>query len=156
MKIRTQQISKKVQERILIILAFKLLSELLSESPWEQPEDIGNGNKYDKIVVLFPFGGRIDHTLGNISTLWSFQTEYPSIWEACDILLLDEVSTMQLLPAGLNYIWPAIDVQARKGVGLVPLMGKCEKIKTQGLKWNIGNPEDWVQQIDFGKCKFEN
>lgn len=29
-------------------------------------------------------------------------------------------------------------------------MGKCDKVKTTGLKWNLGNPGDTLNTLEFG------
>ena len=62
---------------------------------------------------------------------------------------MDENSLMVYLEAGENIIKRSKKYESTKGVGLIPLGDKVEKIQTQGLKYNMGNSEDPISSLDF-------
>lgn len=128
--------------------SLSLVSDLLEINTEEHKFSTENG-KYDKIIVLFPFGGRIDQTLSSMHVLCRTWEVNEKLWKHTDLLLMDSVSTMQYLHPGTNEISIAADVQSMNSWGIIPLMGKCEKIKTQGLKWNMGH-KDEPDFLEFG------
>jgi thiamine pyrophosphokinase len=81
-----------------------------------------------KIIVYGAFGGRIDQTLSSIHVLF----KNPQL----DIMLVDKYSIMTLINVGKTIVRPSIH-EERKGCGLIPVDGKVDQVKTEGLKWNL-------------------
>ena len=116
--------------------SIRCIVECIASNPFIPNDESKNEyrERNDKIIILFPFGGRIDHTLGSMHTLCKLHAEtYPTTVE---YILMDETSTMQCLGVGENIILPS-KIQSNLGCGVIPLMGKCTKIKTSGLRWNM-------------------
>ena len=93
--------------------------------------------KPKRIFFLSAFGGRIDHTLSNMSNLYQLQKEHDT-----EIILLDRYSKMICLRPDIDYeiqLSKAIDL--KEGVGIVPVPVEPSKngneISTTGFKWNI-------------------
>ena len=55
--------------------------------------------------------------------------------------LMDKNSLMIFLKAGINTIEVSEKLIAKKGCGFFPSTYRVEKIKTSGLKWNMGNSD---------------
>ncbi len=93
------------------------------------------------------FGGRLDHSLSAIHVL----TKYSYIINnpACDLILMDKNSLMILLMKGIHIITISKKLITSKGCGCFPVAEKVDKIKTSGLKWNMGNPDDYFKSIDW-------
>ncbi len=84
--------------------------------------------KPDEIIIVAALGGRMDHTLANISLLTNFQS-----------------STFNLkLNDGLEEIFlcnDQVEVYGRSGdiVSLIPWGGNVEGVFTENLKWKLNN-----------------
>ncbi|HCR69849.1 MAG TPA: thiamine diphosphokinase [Anaerolineae bacterium] len=84
--------------------------------------------KPDEIIIVAALGGRMDHTLANISLLTNFQS-----------------STFNLkLNDGLEEIFlcnDQVEVNGRSGdiVSLIPWGGNVEGVTTENLKWKLKN-----------------
>ena len=62
---------------------------------------------------------------------------------------MDDYSLMIFLEAGDNFIKPSIKYESKSGCGLIPIGNKVTKLITSGLKYNMGNPGDSVDSLDF-------
>jgi thiamine pyrophosphokinase len=83
-------------------------------------------NKFTEIFVLGATGGRIDHTIGNLSALIKFS------WRA-DITFVQDDGLV------LPIVWERkFDLPIGTIISLMPLT-LCEGIVTTGLKWNLKN-----------------
>lgn len=104
---------------------------------------------YSKVIALGAFGGRIDQTIASIHVLYKMNSLFSEKCRENEIILMDENSLMLYLEAGENIIKRSKKYESTKGVGLIPLGDKVEKIQTQGLKYNMGNSEDPISSLDF-------
>lgn len=84
--------------------------------------------KPDEIIILGALGGRIDHTLANISLLSNFELL------TCDLRLSDGIEEISLCKDQLQ-------VKGRSGdvISLIPYQGNVEGVTTQNLKWKLNN-----------------
>lgn len=76
-------------------------------------------------------GGRLDHTLAALNTLYCF----PHL----DIVLWGERNLVRLLPRGKSVIKPELGMEGPT-CGLVPLAAPATASST-GLKWNLNNTQ---------------
>lgn len=83
--------------------------------------------RIDTIIALGALGGRLDHILSNISTLYSFRD--------IQLVLCGDGNLTRLLRAGRTIIRPNLDVEGPT-CGLVPMDGPAVAT-TQGLRWNM-------------------
>eukprot|EP00877_Chromochloris_zofingiensis_P002423 jgi/Chrzof1/12181/Cz06g24070.t1 len=83
------------------------------------------------ILVLGALGGRLDHTLAALNTLYCF----PHL----DIVLWGERNLVRLLPRGKSVIKPELGMEGPT-CGLVPLAAPATASST-GLKWNLNNTQ---------------
>lgn len=83
------------------------------------------------ISIIGALGGRLDHEMANINTLFKFQHAQPSL----HLILVGTVSAVQLLPAGCT----TLSISAWEGptCGLLPIGGVCEEVTTTGLEWDV-------------------
>lgn len=65
------------------------------------------------------------------------------------ISLMDKNSLMLLLKAGNNKIKISKSLTSLKGCGFFPISERVERIQTSGLKWNMGNRDCQVSQLDW-------
>jgi thiamine pyrophosphokinase len=86
------------------------------------------------------FGGRLDHTLKNISTLKKYTEINQSLLSngTYDMLFMDQHSTLLYLPAGENKIHLSQTFDSDYGCGLFSFEEKKVEVETTGLEWNIG------------------
>ena len=54
-----------------------------------------------------------------------------------------------MLSQGSNIVNLPMNLISKKGCGFFPVSERVERIQTQGLKWNMGNEEDYVKSIDW-------
>lgn len=82
--------------------------------------------KPDEIIIVAALGGRMDHTLANISLLANFQTINLKLNDG-----LEEISLCK----------DQVEVKGRSGdiVSLIPWGGNVEGVTTQNLKWKLNN-----------------
>uniref|UniRef100_A0A061S914 Thiamine pyrophosphokinase n=1 Tax=Tetraselmis sp. GSL018 TaxID=582737 RepID=A0A061S914_9CHLO len=94
-------------------------------------EESGLRRESVTIVCVGALGGRLDHTLGNLNVLYSFQE--------LNLVLCGDGNLTRLLPAGTSVIHPD---RAMEGptCGLIPLGGPV-RATTTGLRWNLDNTE---------------
>jgi thiamine pyrophosphokinase len=95
---------------------------------------------YDFVLVLGAFGGRLDHEMQNVNTLFS-HTRSSSLGR---VVLLDATGWAALLHGGGGEHTVTLrqgsegTIGADSGTcGLVPIGGPCEHVTTTGLRWNI-------------------
>ena len=81
----------------------------------------------DTIVAVGAHGGRLDHILSNLSTLYTFRH--------MNIVLCGDGNLTRLIPVGKAIIRPARGVEG-PSCGLIPLLGPAVAT-TRGLKWNL-------------------
>lgn len=89
------------------------------------------------ILVAGALGGRFDHEMGNINTLYSFKTTR--------IVLLSDDCLIQLLPNNRNH---EIHIQSSvegPHCGLIPIGATSKSSTTTGLQWNLDN-----KKMEFG------
>ena len=81
-------------------------------------------SKFDHIAVVGAAGGRVDHTVGNLSVL-------PKFFPDAIIRLVDDHGEM-------SYVGRELEFEARKGdvISLIPL-NRCEEIVTRGLRYAL-------------------
>ena len=90
------------------------------------------------MVAVGAFGGRLDQQMANLNMAFSY---------ACfeRFYLLSDASLACVLPPGKHVIEP--NREAEDGsCGLIPLGGRCERVVTTGLKWNL----DGERPLEFG------
>lgn len=90
-------------------------------------------------VVLGGHGGRMDQTLGNLNTLYSWaERKHTLYW-------LEEKNVVLALHEGKHHI--NIDASSEgPSCGLVPIGKPVASVSTDGLKWNLNS-----QKLAFGK-----
>ena len=62
---------------------------------------------------------------------------------------MDKNSIMLLLKPGCNSIELSWQLVAKKGCGFFPSSHKVEKVRTEGLKWNMGNSDQEIGSLDW-------
>lgn len=82
------------------------------------------------VVALGAIGGRLDHTLSNLSTLGRYRD--------VDLVLIGEGNTARLLRAGDKSIIHIQPSSEGPMCGLIPLAGPAT-VTTKGLKYNLNN-----------------
>ncbi|XP_046847018.1 thiamin pyrophosphokinase 1-like [Xenia sp. Carnegie-2017] len=85
------------------------------------------------VVVLAEFSGLLDQTMANVNTLY----EAAKITQK-DVILLASDCLAFLLQPGKHRI-DLNDGYKELKCGLLPIGVKCDKVKTDGLKWNLSN-----------------
>lgn len=94
--------------------------------------------KESKLYILGASGGRLDHTLSNLSMQYRFAKEIALKHDNFAVSILTKNTlAMCILPGKTTYIRTSIE--ADDGVGLIPLSGPCEKTVTTGFRWNLGS-----------------
>ena len=90
------------------------------------------------ILVIGALGGRFDHDMANINTLFKWTKYFDSL------TLLSEENMVQLLEPGRHEIIPEVSLEG-PSCGLIPIGFPVEGISTSGLKWNLSK-----QELTFG------
>jgi thiamine pyrophosphokinase len=103
-------------------------------------------NKNIKIITLGSFGGRMDHTIQNISILW--KKSLRSVYKNYEILMLNNHNLMCVLKPCKNELRLSKNIEDKKGVGLVPLT-ECSFISTSGLLYDMGSAHPF-KSMQFG------
>ena len=83
-----------------------------------------------KILVVGGLGGRMDHELSNIHTLYCFPT--------LRIIIISNHSLLFLLPSGLRHVIRPNPDWEGPHCGLIPVGEPSKGTTTSGLKWNLG------------------
>lgn len=81
------------------------------------------------VVALGAVGGRLDHTLSNLSTLHKFRDMH--------LVLLGEGNLVRLVPAGRTVLRPHRGLEG-PACGLVPVAGRAV-VSSSGLRWNVSS-----------------
>lgn len=82
---------------------------------------------FDSLVAIGAHGGRLDHTLSNLSILHAYR-DLP-------LVLCGDGNLTRLVPSGTARIRPCLDMEG-PACGLVPLTGQAIASST-GLRWNL-------------------
>eukprot|EP00873_Tetraselmis_striata_P001329 jgi/Tetstr1/421593/TSEL_001178.t1 len=90
-------------------------------------QSAGLSKEQTTILALGAMGGRLDHTLGNLNVLHSF--------EGFNLVLCGEGNLTRLIPAGDSVIIPDARMEGPT-CGLIPLIGPVTASST-GLEWNL-------------------
>jgi len=93
-------------------------------------EHIKDDKKARTVVALGGLGGRLDHTLSNLSTLYMFRD--------MDVVLIGEGNAARLIRAGEETAITVDTVEEGPNCAVVPLNGPA-KVTTSGLKWNLSD-----------------
>jgi thiamine pyrophosphokinase len=86
-------------------------------------------------------GGRLDHCLSNLSTLYMFAH--------LDVVLCGDGNLARLVRPGRTVIRPAAPFEGPT-CGLIPIGGAAVGT-TSGLKWNLGAPNG--DQMSYSACQ---
>lgn len=92
---------------------------------------VDDGMQIDTIVAVGALGGRLDHVLGNLSTLYTFRH--------LNLILCGDGNMARLVPSGSSVVKPYRKLEG-PSCGLVPLAGPAIT-STHGLRWNTLNSE---------------
>ncbi|XP_064594397.1 thiamin pyrophosphokinase 1-like isoform X2 [Liolophura sinensis] len=87
------------------------------------------------VVVVGAFGGRLDHVMANINTLFEAREFLNK-----PVVLFSKESVALLLKPGRHKIEVQTGLEA-EWCGLVPVGGPCESVTTTGLKWNLSHKQ---------------
>ena len=68
--------------------------------------------------------------------------------------MVDEFSTMRLIPAGISEIHTSSTVESKDGCGLIPIGQPATRVETTGLKWDLGG--DYGQMTMGGLVSTSN
>lgn len=112
--------------------AIKFLSDL---EQWKEYQSLQKtaeemavtGKSFDFLIALGAHGGRLDHILSNISSLYSHR-ELP-------VILCGDGNLTRLVQAGKTSIRPNLKLEGPM-CGLIPLQGDAVAT-TSGLRWNL-------------------
>lgn len=91
------------------------------------------------VVAHGAFGGRLDQQMANLNMLYRYASSFESF------VLLCESSAAFLLPPGRHVLLPNRDAEDGS-CGLIPLGGRCERVLTSGLRWDL----DGTRPLEFG------
>jgi len=91
-------------------------------------------DKSIRVIVLGAFGGRMDHTMYNIHLLWKKIKDGPMKY---NLFMLNNGNLMTGIAKGHTIIKIPKKFTPANGCGVIPI-GKCEHIKTKGLKYDMG------------------
>jgi len=85
------------------------------------------------IVVLVRVGGRLDHIMGNIESLFIVRKR-----TTIPVYLMDRDNVSWLLGPGSHRIKVGSDKKGRY-CGLIPIGSACEHVTSTGLRWNVSD-----------------
>ena len=85
------------------------------------------------------FGGRLDHTQKNLSTLFSLGSKDSvhklNLDKAC-VYFMNKSSMAFRVPKGTTKITFSENFEFRQGVGIIP--SQETRVRTKGMKWDLG------------------
>lgn len=84
----------------------------------------------DQVLAIGALGGRLDHQMANINTLYKYSR--------LKIYLISSESIAFLLDSGQHTINSAVNDIFKNSCGLLPI-GNGAVVRTMGLKWDLGN-----------------
>lgn len=90
------------------------------------------------VVVLGALGGRFDHDMANVNTLFKWTKHFDSL------VLLSEDNMIQLLEPGYHEIIPCLELEGPT-CSLIPIGAPVKNVTTSGLRWNLTK-----QALSFG------
>ena len=96
------------------------------------------GQKKLRVVVLGALGGRFDHDMANVNTLFKWTKNFDSL------VLLSQDNMVQLLEPGYHEIEPCRKLEGPT-CSLIPIGAPVKSVTTSGLKWNLSK-----QPLGFG------
>lgn len=82
------------------------------------------------VVTFGAFGGRLDQTMANLNMVYKYAGRFERF------LLLSDECLAFLLPPGRHVIEPNAALESGT-CGLVPLGGRCDRVRTTGLRWDL-------------------
>jgi len=94
---------------------------------------------YDSIVCLGAFGGRFDHMMANINTLYTAHE-----LQKKPVYLLSSTQVVSLLQPGSHVIKVDTGFEG-DWCGLLPIGDAAKQVYTTGLKWNLNG-----ERLSFG------
>jgi thiamine pyrophosphokinase len=108
-----------------------LIKYIISEADLSQLNILPNA-QISKIYCFCDFGGRVDHAVSNLSTL------YQDCLKNVQTYIVSSESITFLLNSGENFIYIAKENESKCGkyCGFFPL-GEPSLVTTKGLKWEI-------------------
>jgi thiamine pyrophosphokinase len=126
----------KCQDSTDFTKCLRFASECLKNSDFTNFSDlqslITKRIEFNSIYCFCGFGGRFDHAMSNINSLF-----LPCIRDLCTYIVSDESFTF-LLKKGTNLIYFKNDNFSGKYCGYFPV-GSPTKVTTKGLKWDLEN-----------------
>jgi len=119
----------------------------IDERLQKEKKEKDNKDKVYKIIIVGGLGGRLDHTLNNISLIHKFSIKYAEENIKVSLLLMDNNSIATcILPGKTKYI-RSKEFEMDKGCGFFPFTGEIKCLKTKGLRWNIGKIFIWKRIV---------
>lgn len=102
------------------------------------PRSLGDSTSPFAVVAYGAFGGRLDQQMANLDMVYTYDCFRP-------FYLVSEQSLAFLLRPGAHVI--ECNRHAEDGTcGLIPLGGRCDHVRTTGLKWDL----DGRRALEFG------
>ena len=92
------------------------------------------------ILIIGPFGGRIDQEMKSYDSLLSYHNQFNRI------LLVNNQNIAYILDNSFHHLLYINNHIEGPICGLIPIYGKVSNISTSGLKWNLNHHE-----LEFGK-----